>query len=91
MIPAESEEDDITADRFMILLSGIMPETPLGNIIKIRSETDPEVIKHMTPGQRKIRDEWLAKKRHEKYDNMSKEEKLKQIEEIKKAFAGMFS
>lgn len=75
----------------MILLSGIMPETPLGNIIRIRSETDSEAIKQMTPGQRQIRDEWLAKKRHEKYDNMTEEEKLKQIEEIKKAFANMFS
>lgn len=90
-IPADNEEDDITRDRFVILLSGIMPDTPLGNIIRIRSETDPEVIKHMTPGQRRIRDEWLSKKRHEKYDNMTEEEKLKLIEEAKKAFASMFS
>lgn len=90
-IPADSEDEDITVERFLILLSGIMPDTPLGNIIRIRSETNPDVIKNMTPGQRKIRDDWMTKKRHEKYDHMSDEEKLKQIEEVQKAMASMFA
>lgn len=90
-IPPDSEEEDITVDRFLILLSGLMPDTPLGNIIRIRSETDKDAIKHMSPGQRRIRDEWLAKKRHEKYANMTDEEKLKLVEEVKMAFAEAFS
>ena len=35
--------------------------TPLGNIVRIRSEKDPEQIKKFTPAEKKIRSEWLNK------------------------------
>lgn len=43
---------------FCTLLSGIMPDTPLGQVVSIRSETDRAVLKHFTPDQRRIRNEW---------------------------------
>lgn len=43
---------------FCSYLSGIMPDTPLGRIVSIRSETDKDVLKHFTPEQKKIRSEW---------------------------------
>lgn len=36
---------------FSTLLAGIMPETPLGQIVSIRSEDDKETLKHFTPEQ----------------------------------------
>ena len=46
---------------FSSLLAGINGDTPLGNIVRIRSEKDPEQIKKFTPAEKKIRNEWLNK------------------------------
>lgn len=65
---------------FSALLSGLLPETPLGQIVSIRSETDPKIIKKFTSGQKKIYEDWQQKsfrKHPEIY-----EEKLSQIEKI---------
>lgn len=43
---------------FRSLLIGIDPNTPLGRVVQIRAETDPEVIRAFTPGQKKIHDDW---------------------------------
>ena len=43
------------------LLSGLNSETPLGNIVRIRSEKDPETLKKFTAEERKIRSKWLNK------------------------------
>ncbi len=47
---------------FSTLLAGIMPETPLGQIVGIRSEEDKETLKHFTPDQHRIRNEWRSKR-----------------------------
>ena len=43
---------------FRCLLAGLNPDTPLGRVVQIRAETDPDIIKNFTPGQKKIHDEW---------------------------------
>ena len=50
-------------DEFAALLSGIGPETALGRVVAIRSETDPDILKHYTQEQRRIRDSWMARKK----------------------------
>jgi hypothetical protein len=47
---------------FCSLLSGIMPDTPLGKIVSIRAEKDPKVIKDFTADQKKIRNDWIKRK-----------------------------
>lgn len=49
---------ELQFDEFLNLVSCLMPESPLGQIVAIRSETDAEVIKHFTDGQMKIHNEW---------------------------------
>jgi len=49
-------------DEFSDLLSGLNENTPLAGVVKIRTETDREVLKDYTPGMRKIRNEWLTKR-----------------------------
>lgn len=51
-------EPDMTWSEFTTLLAGIMPETPLGQIVSIRAENDREKLKHFTPEQKRIRSEW---------------------------------
>ena len=50
-------------DEFTTLLGGINGDTPLGRIVSIRSETDPETIKRFTPAEKKIRNEWRTRHR----------------------------
>lgn len=84
----------MTWGEFCTLLSGISAETPLGNIVQIRSEEDNEKIKNFTPQQRKIRDDWQMKlmdKQHKEIEEMTEEEKLEQIKMVQNMFAKAFS
>lgn len=47
---------------FKQMLAGIAPDTALGRIVAIRSETDQEILKHFTKEQNRIRNEWIAKR-----------------------------
>lgn len=51
---------------FRDLLAGLSADTPLGRLIAIRAETDPEVLKHFTPQQRAIRAEWRTRSARKK-------------------------
>lgn len=44
------------------MLSGIMYDTPLGQVVSIRAEKDPKVIKNFTKEQKRIRSEWFSRK-----------------------------
>ena len=50
---------ELQFDEFPNLTSCLMPESPLGQIVAIRSETDPEIISNFTDNQRQIHDEWV--------------------------------
>lgn len=78
-------EDEMTWDEFTTLLAGIGPETPLGAIVSIRSEKDPERIKTFTPEQKRIRNEWINKTAQ----NMDINEYHKAMAQLEAAFAGM--
>ena len=56
-------ENDMSWDEFSTLLAGLNGETPLGHIVSIRSETDKERLKHFTPAERKIRNDWRSRHR----------------------------
>ena len=43
----------MTWSEFATLLSGLMPDTPLGQIISIRAEKDKEIIKRFTKDRQK--------------------------------------
>ena len=62
-------------------ISGIMQDTPLGNIVGIRSETDKEVIKQRTPAQKEIRRQW----RNEQAGKISEDEMKQILEGMKKS------
>lgn len=53
-----SHEPDMPWTEFCSLLSGLMHDTPLGQIVAIRAEEDKEALKRFTPEQRRIRSEW---------------------------------
>ena len=50
---------ELDFDEFLNLTSCLMPDTPLGRIVAIRSETDTEIISNFTDAQREIRNSWV--------------------------------
>lgn len=83
------QEEDMSWSEFCTLLAGIMPETPLGQVVSIRSENDKEVLKSFTKEQHRIRNEW--RRRRTKAVALNKDEAKKQLkifqEAMKKAFS----
>lgn len=73
------EEEDMSWSEFCTLLAGIMPETPLGQVVSIRSENDKEVLKNFTKEQHRIRNEWRSRHTN-KVINMNKKEAERQIQ-----------
>lgn len=70
-------------DEFCTLLSGLKHDTPLGSIVSIRSETDKDIIKHFTPQQKKIRNDWAKR-------NVKKVVDMEQYNNDMKMFEKMF-
>ncbi len=74
---------------FTTLLSGIMPETPLGQIVTIRSENDKDMLKNFNAAQHKIRNEWRS--RMNKMVASDKKEAAKQVANFQQAMKAVFS
>ena len=70
---------------FKALLAGLLAETPLGRIVQIRAEEDPQMLEHFSPGQHRIRNEWRSRLAQSKTDD----ELMAVLETIKSAFVEM--
>ena len=55
----------MTWSEFATLLSGLMPDTPLGQIISIRAEKDKEIIKRFTKDQKRRQSKNVDKESYE--------------------------
>lgn len=71
-------ENDMSWSEFGTLLAGIMPETPLGKVVSIRSENDKDILKNFTKEQHRIRNEWRSRNIR-KTVTINKEEAERQI------------
>ena len=70
---------------FRDLLVGLGPDTALGRIVSIRSEEDKEALKRFTKEQKRIRNEWRARRAKQ----MKPEDMNDILEGFKKAFISM--
>ena len=80
-------DDDMEWREFVTLLSGIMPETPLGQIIKIRSEDDDDILQHFTPEQHRNRNIWRNRQMQQVLKQSNKNEVMKQMKAMFKSMA----
>lgn len=80
--------DDMAWNEFCTLLTGIMPKTPLGEIVSIRCEENKDVLKNFTQEQHKIRNDW--RNRVNPIRDMSDEEKEEEIKKVQEIFAKAF-
>lgn len=79
------EIDNLDWGELISDIAGLKGDTPLGNIIRIRKEKDPEVLKKFTPEEIKIRNEWLNKSASQ----ISEENYEQAMESIKNMFKSM--
>nr|DAU31640.1 MAG TPA: hypothetical protein [Caudoviricetes sp.] len=79
------EFETVSWDEFKALLAGLAPETALGRVVAIRSETDKNVIKKFSRDQRRIYDEWREKAAKQ----MSVAEYEKQMADLERMIAAM--
>ncbi len=83
-----SEQGELSYSDWASLVSGIMEDTPLGQIVLIRKEDDRERINNFSPYERRIYNEWrdfIAKKKREDVKNT-----MKAIHDFENMFRNMF-
>lgn len=52
------EQDDLHYAEWLLLVGGIMEDTPLGQVVLIRKENDRDRLKSFTQHEHRIRREW---------------------------------
>lgn len=77
------EFESVSWDEFKSLLSGMDPETPLGRMVAIRSETDKNVIGNFNTDQKRIYNEW----RNRKAETMAPETYDQEMTALEQMFA----
>lgn len=78
---------------FCTLLSGLSADTPLGNVVQIRSEEDNEKLESFTREQHAIRNKWrerLSNINRKDIDSMTDEEKQEEVKKIHELFQKAF-
>lgn len=65
-------EKGMSFSEFSHLVSGLMSDTPLGQIVGIRAEKDKNTIKNFTPDQRQIYTDWRRKQAEKLMENTEK-------------------
>lgn len=73
---------------FINLVTGLLPETPLGAVVKIRSEDDPDMLKKFNSDQMEIRNKWRDRQALQKLDNPEVLEKS--MDNLSKMLKSMF-
>lgn len=79
-IRIRNEINTISWSEVRMLISGLLPETPLGKVIQIRSENNKEMLKNYTPEMHKIRNDWR---------NRIAKDKLKDEDALNRTFDNM--
>lgn len=79
-IRLRNEINTISWSEVRMLISGLLPDTPLGKVIQIRSENNKEMLKQFTPEMHKIRNDWR---------NRIARDKLKDEDALNRTFDNM--
>ena len=75
---------------FFNLVNGLLPDSPLGQMVSIRAEKDPERLKGFNADQHEIRNKWRRNVDKRTMENMTEKEKKEATREIQKMFKEMF-
>lgn len=84
-IRLRNDIDTMKWGEFSSLLGGLSSNTALGNIVRIRSEKDPNILKNFTKNEKEIRAKWTNRVVKE----VSRENYEQAMESIKNMFKAM--
>ncbi|WP_051236358.1 Gp15 family bacteriophage protein [Paenibacillus pinihumi] len=82
------QHGDMLWDEFCTLVAGLMPDTPLGSVVSIRSEQDPKTIKAFNADQRRIYNAWRNRRAEKQLEDPEKLEQA--MKNLEAAMARMF-
>ncbi|MCY9539113.1 bacteriophage Gp15 family protein [Paenibacillus alvei] len=82
------QHGDMPWEEFCTLVSGLMPDTPLGSVVTIRAENDPKVIKGFNADQKRIYNGWRKRRAERKLDDQVKLNQ--EMQALETAMARMF-
>lgn len=86
-----SEQGDLIYSDWAKMVAGLMDDTPLGKIIRIRNETDPDVLRNYTPEMRQMRNDWILfrQSRFRRSENNGSKQELEELKNtLKRIFGG---
>lgn len=81
-----SEQKEMKYSDWAVLVAGIMHDTPLGQVVNIRRETDYNVIRKFSAEQKKIYNDWQKFI----YSNKTEAELVQQQNMLEKMLSSMF-
>lgn len=81
------QEPDITYAEWARLVSGLMPETPLGKVVQIRMEKDPKIISKYGEYERRVRADWNKFK----YSQQTAEQSSQSVEQLQSMLKNLFA
>ena len=73
-------------DEFADLIGGLSGDTALASVVRIRTETDREQIRQMTPAQRRMRADWQRRRALQR----TRSETMGFVAQMQQAFANAF-
>lgn len=84
-----SQQGELSYCDWAKLVSGLMNDTPLGKVVEIRAEDDPDILKNMTSEQHAVRRRWqeFCSKQMQK---QSEAEMRAQADALEKLMAKLF-
>jgi hypothetical protein len=55
-----TEQNQLSFAEWSLLVSGLMDDTPIGRLVALRRESDPKVLKVLSPEQKRMRADWAS-------------------------------
>ena len=75
-------DDTMDWKEFITLLAGLRKETPLGQMIAIRSEEDPQILKQFSVEQKQLRTQWRTTCMKQYPERIGEKEQLEMLSEL---------
>lgn len=85
-----SEQENLHYSDWVSLVAGLMHDTPLGQVVRIRSEDDQDIINQFGPYENRLRSEWREFRSEHTIAVATEQDKLEVANYFKNLFSNMF-
>lgn len=85
-----SEQENLHYSDWYRLVAGLMHDTPLGQVVRIWSEDNKDIIKNFDRYEKQIRSEWTALRSQKAKETFTEQDKLETARYFERLFKGMF-